>query len=355
MNRGRNSSIEFLRIWAMCFIICSHFCVHSGFDTANMEISLNKIILQVGVLGNLGVDIFIMISGYFLCETKFKLSRIVKIILQVFFYSILIYFVFVCCGITQFTIKSAIKACFPILFNGYWFATAYVILCIFSPYINIILHALGKREYLIYLGVMLFIWSVIPTFTTRTLYSNELCQFLLLYSLGAFVRKYPDMPFTIKHRYKLVIISAILLILTIVAPNFIDIHMPLLTNSYSRDSVLVILLAYGLLNLAVNAEMKISNAINSMASTTFGIYLIHDNSYIRQIIWSKLFHTQDYKYSPYLIAYMLICIMVIFVLCGLFDYFRQKLIEKPLMSVLDPILERITDAFEKKSSKIEQK
>lgn len=137
MSKSRNSSVELLRIlsmlFIMLFIICSHFCIHGSFETEGMSFSINKMILPIGVLGNLGVDVFVMISGYFLSQTDFKISRIVKVMLQVSFYSISIFLILVALKIVPFSIKAAIESIFPILFNQYWFATTYVIVCFFSP------------------------------------------------------------------------------------------------------------------------------------------------------------------------------------------------------------------------------
>ncbi len=243
MGKSRNSSVELLRILSMLLIICSHFCVHGGFQTNEMPFSFNKILLQAGVLGNLGVDIFVMISGYFLSQTDFKASRIVKLMLQVSFYSISIFFILAGLKIIPFSIKASVAAIFPVLFNQYWFATTYVILCCFSPFLNLFLNNLSKRTYLIFLGVFVVIWSVLPTFTNQSLGGNAICQFVMFYSIGAYVRKYPDFHFAGKFKYWIVGISAFLLVLSTVAFNLLSIRFPALnrgTYFYARNSVLIV-------------------------------------------------------------------------------------------------------------------
>ena len=58
----RNSSIELLRIVAMLFIVLSHLCVHNGVDVNALPYSFNKIFLQCGILGNIGVNVFVIIT-----------------------------------------------------------------------------------------------------------------------------------------------------------------------------------------------------------------------------------------------------------------------------------------------------
>ncbi len=344
MKQTRNSSVELLRILSMLFIVCGHFCSHGGFNTEGMAFSLNKLILQFGVLGNLGVVIFVMISGYFLSQTDFKLSRIVRVILQVFFFSVSIYIVLVALGLVPFSLQGTIKALFPILFNQYWFATTYVVFCLLSPFLNRLLNGFTQKQYLIFLGIMLLVWSVLPTFGAGHMGSNEMCQFLLFYSIGAFVRKYPELPFSIKNRYWIVIISAALLLLSTVTLNLLAIKIPALnrgTYFYSRHSVLIIALAYGLLLIFTNLKNISNRFINIASSTTFGIYLLHDNLNMRQVLWGNILHVSDYKNSPYLILYLLMCVAVVFVICGMIDYIRQILMEKTIFRFLNPLLQRI--------------
>lgn len=345
MGKARNSSIELLRIISMLFIVCSHFCVHGGFHAENMSFSVNKLILQNGSLGNLGVVIFVMISGYFLSQSSFKLSRIVKIVLQVFFYSCTIYFVFAALKIIPFSIFGTISEILPISFSQYWFATTYVVFCIFTPYINRMLNNFSRKQYIVFLSVLLLVWSILPMLTNYNLGSNELCQFLIFYSLGAFARRYPNISILKKNRYWIAFISAFLLILSNLILNLFPIlNIYELDNYfYHRHSILVIALSYGLLLIFTNINIKPNKIINTISSTTFGIYLIHDNNHLRGIIWHDILRVSEYKYKPTLILYLIVCVIGVFIICAIIDYLRQKLIEKPVMRVLEPFINRITD------------
>lgn len=63
----RNSSIELLRILAMIMIVSCHFATHGGFSFDVKIVSIPRLwwsFIEMG--GNLGVDIFVLISGYML-------------------------------------------------------------------------------------------------------------------------------------------------------------------------------------------------------------------------------------------------------------------------------------------------
>ena len=65
----RNSNLELLRIFSMFLIVTHHFAIHSGLPLWNFSSSnaLNLIWSQWLCLGGkLGVDLFVLISGYFL-------------------------------------------------------------------------------------------------------------------------------------------------------------------------------------------------------------------------------------------------------------------------------------------------
>ena len=94
MKKERNSNIEILRIISMIFIVMSHYTVHSGIELTSLPLGINRFILEVTRLGNIGVIIFMLISGYYLIEQKsIQLKKVLKLYLQILFYSPIIYLV----------------------------------------------------------------------------------------------------------------------------------------------------------------------------------------------------------------------------------------------------------------------
>lgn len=68
----RNTALELCRILVMLMIVACHFATHGGFSYRN-GLTIPRIwwdFLEMG--GNFGVDVFVLISGYFLIkDTKF--------------------------------------------------------------------------------------------------------------------------------------------------------------------------------------------------------------------------------------------------------------------------------------------
>lgn len=199
----RNSKIEILRIISIILIVLSHYVVHSGVDIHDMPFGINRYILELGVLGNIGTMLFIFITGYFLVGSyKIKFKKIFHYLLQVFFYSSIIYILMVLLGREPFDIKELMINFFPLTFKRYWFATAYFIIYLFHPYINKFINSLSRKEYTNFIILSVFLFFFLSTLTTMDFYGNEIIYFVTFYSIGAYMSKYRDNYFFRKNNSK---------------------------------------------------------------------------------------------------------------------------------------------------------
>lgn len=85
----RNSNLEILRIISMIFIITHHWARHGFEDIALLTSNVNTYLIYSGtVFGEIGVDIFILISAYFMINSKFTFKKLLTLCGEVWFYSI---------------------------------------------------------------------------------------------------------------------------------------------------------------------------------------------------------------------------------------------------------------------------
>lgn len=268
MKKDRNSNIELLRIISIIMIVISHYCVHSvgGQHLVNVPIGLNRFLLEFLTLGNLGSILFIIISGYYLNNSNcVKIKKLLKIVFQVLFYSIVIYSVLLIFHVESFKITNFIKSIFPITFKMYWFATAYIIIYIFHPFINKFINNTTKKEHLLFILLMFIIFSVLATFTYNDYYGNELVQFLLFYSIGAYLNKYPNNYFNKKNNNtKIMILSIMLIVLSIITLDILGCYKTVFGSHsryfLSRTSPLAIIFCVCLFN-AFNKKSTYYNSI----------------------------------------------------------------------------------------------
>ena len=90
----------------MFLIVAHHFVVHSGImDLAAAEpFSFPSLCLAaVGAWGKAGIDGFVLISGYFLCQMKLKPKKFFAILAEAQFYGILIFTVVTVTGYEPFS------------------------------------------------------------------------------------------------------------------------------------------------------------------------------------------------------------------------------------------------------------
>ena len=73
-------------------IVAHHYVVNSGlFDSGgpmvSNPISANTLFLALfGALGKVGINCFLMITGYFMCTSHITVRKFIKLILQIYLY-----------------------------------------------------------------------------------------------------------------------------------------------------------------------------------------------------------------------------------------------------------------------------
>ena len=77
-----------------------------------------------------------------------------------------------------------------------------------------------------------------------------------------------------------------------------------------------------------NMKMKSNYTVNKIAGCMFGVYLFHDNPYIRYFLWIKVLKNAywfDKKMFPF---HMLISILAVFGMGIIIEYIRQKSVKR---------------------------
>lgn len=354
----RNTSIELLRIVSILFIVLSHYSVHGQLQFYEMNLNFNKYLIEFTNTGHLGVDIFVIITGYFLVTQAFNLSKLFKMVLQIIFYSLSIYLILILFKLEDFNIRQLAFSIFPIITNKYWFATSYIVLYILHPFINIFLKALSKKQHLLLIFIILFLWSLIPTFTYYyNMNGTELLQIFMLYCIGAFIKLHStNKPFEKKVSKILIIFSSVTSILLYILLLFIQERISILSklkfDHISRNSLFVILLATGIFLFFKNLNIKYNGFINNIAKCSFGVYLIHEHNMIKPLIWQNWLTNGSYENSPYLIFHMILCTLLVFVVCIIIEYLRIYLIEVPLFKILNNPICKLNKSIQKSYNSI---
>lgn len=338
-NSVRQSNIELLRIIAMVMIVGHHFAVHGwegGFPYPS--ISVNRLWIQfIQMGGKIGVNVFVLISGYFLIVApKIKISKVIKFWLQIAFYSFIIFALFVGTGLKSFSVIELVKHIFPVIMNQWWFASTYFVLYLLSPYINILLKNLNRRQYIIFLVLLGGCWCVIPTFTAQNFQSNSLAWFVYLYAIAGYIKLFGlKKNVTSKKWILLAIFFAFLTYVSVVTFDLLGMKVVFFgknaTFFYNMQSFPMLVISVSLFLGFRALNIGCNKFVNTISAATFGVYLIHEEPYVRDFLWSRVVKTTSYTTSKILILYSLVVIMLVFVVCTMIELLRIHVIEKHYM------------------------
>lgn len=340
----RNSLLELLRIFSMILIVHSHYS-SSAESFQSLDFDLVNI-LHGSTTGNLGVVIFVVLTGYLTINSTFKVKKLVTLIAQVWFYSVSIYGICCLTGIEQFSLSGFVTAVFPLTFSLYWFCTAYVLLYLLTPFINKFLNSINQQTHL-KLNILLFvIWGVIPTFTRQLLFCIGVVEFVMFYSFGAYLKKYPESIFKTKKNNIVILLSCgAILLLSVVAFLKLGEYYPALSQHRTlllyRYSIFVIGFAVSLVSLFAKAKPFYNKAVNLFAGCVFSVYLIHDNSFFREYMWLDIFKTGENINELSSLLTELIAIGIIFAVSFVVENLRKLIIEKPMLIIYDKAYEKL--------------
>lgn len=185
----RNLSVEYLRVVFISFIVLLHILWkdYGGLHVALGDNDVNTYV-QLGLtnLVSLGVTGFILISGYY--GVRLKINRIVSLWLQTTMYALAS-----AIAVYQFgggSLKSFIDAPLCLFDGGWWFVSDYVILMLFSPFLNDGLERMDKRALMFVILMLTFSMYGVQWFHARDA-SMPLLLFFNTYLVGRYIRLYP--------------------------------------------------------------------------------------------------------------------------------------------------------------------
>ena len=281
-------------------------------------------------------------------NSKFKMSKLINLIIEVFIYSLLGLTLEYILKPTELNFKNIIKSFFPVTFGNYWFITTYIVLYLLSPFINKFINMVEKKFFQNLLIILIFIEIIIPTISTSEVSVHGIILFITLYMIGAYINKFPNNLFNSKRvSVILTIIMYALLMISVVVIDFIGTKMQSISSHIyyftKENSIPTVLCSIFIFMSFKNIKIFYNKNINKIASTTLGIYLIHENMFIRPIIWKDIFKCNAYINSQYLILNAIISIISVFIICIIIDILRQATIGRFINKVVEYSINKYRD------------
>lgn len=321
----------------MFLIIGHHFSLHGGFGFDINYVDVTSLWIQIIKMGGkIGVNIFVLISGYFLIDSHgVSIKKVYKLLMQVLFYAIVIYLICIGLQVETFSVDKMLEALFPISHEVWWFISAYLVLYLLSPYINILLKNLDKRQYQKLLLLCFLGWCLSPTLGGYYYQSNNLLWFSFLYAIAGYVKIYGlKKEFSAVGYFLTALISGIVMISIFLIISRWSEHFNVGAGYIAGTQTLPVLMISVSLFLGFkNLKIGCMPWVNTIASAVFGVYLLHDNPYIRYRLWYGI--RWNYPENMNFILYSAMAMLAVYIVCTVIDLIRIYTIEKIAVRVYD--------------------
>lgn len=284
----RTSGIELLRIIALGGVILIHY--NQFLLPQMMENSNIHILLFLRSLSSSAVDVFLIISGYFLCRTSIRyFGKPIDLLCQVVFRNLIVLLALCITDIDAFSIKALVAAFIPASYYPILFAVLYIV----SPYINIVINGLSQKGLNVFMIIIITFFSVYPILvdlfqevanvewmglSTIGAWGNQqgftIINFSLCYCIGAYVR-IADLRSRFSNK-KLPLIGILVSVIAIFLWSELCMHLSHhgLYSSWCYHNPLVLLLALSSFLFFLNLNFY-NDLINSVAKLVFMCFIIH--------------------------------------------------------------------------------
>lgn len=345
VRKKRQSNFELLRIVSMLMIVLWHIIIHGqvGANASGTLHLITRILLAICVVH---VNSLVLLTGYFSCEKESrKMGKVFAIMSQAWFYKVVIILLFSFLGLETVSKVTLLEELLPLDVRDYWFVNCYLVILILSPFFNILIKNMNQKKYRTFLLISFLLFSIVPYATMNRTILNDgysIIQFTFLYFLGGYLKRYPVRE---NMHFKQYSISKRRLIFFTLFFGFAFFNL-ILTNfgqelgrydnpivqffgniitfsslSYANPLVILQTISYFLFFETLDIKKR---CINWVAASTFGVYLIHDNVYVRGWIYKALNITKDHPiYGVKYVFVLLFYTFFIFACCLLIEKVRQ--------------------------------
>jgi len=348
----RASNLELYRIIVMLLIVAHHYVVNSGLIQhirESTDIVNSGVMLLFGAWGKTGINCFVLITGYFMCKSRFTIEKLIKLYLQIAFYGVIIYGIFCFSGHESFSPLKLIWTLWPVKSISGCFVSCFLLFYLFIPILNILVKHLGEdlHKYLVILIVVAF--TMLPSIPKLHMTFNYVTWFMALYMIASYIRIYGIFP-RISHA-KWGVLSLVTWVVGALSVLGLEIIYKLgytdkfVPYFFVADSNKFLSLAIAVSSFMYFKDLKMpySRFINAVGASTFGVLLIHANSdTMRQWLWRETVDCVGHFGDSVLwtLGYAMVSVWIIFIVCAGIDWLRGRCVEPELISYANGLIHK---------------
>lgn len=302
----RRPELELLRCAAMMMVVILHFLGKGGLLGELSDPDMRPVRAAAWVLEAFAicaVNLYMLLSGYFLSRSHFKLSRLILLWIQIWTYSVGIGLIAAAFGLVpreEINTYFLLRLLFPVLEEHYWFLTAYVFLYLLLPLIGNAVSGMDRKTFRLVLGLLLIVFCLMKTvmpfqFDTDAM-GYDCLWYLCVFLTAAYIRRFGVPRLEKKGRGILLYLGASLLILGwsfgLRAIFLSTGHFErILENGFHYNHLFPYLAAVGLFLAFLRLKLR-AGLLGRLAvwagPYTLGVYLLHENLAVRYL-WPQWF------------------------------------------------------------------
>ena len=335
----------------MILIIAHHYVVNSGLIEVMRQnpITTKSLYLYLfGMWGKTGINCFILITGFFMCQSRITLRKFTKLVFWVLFYRIVIYLIFCAFGYSDFSILSVARKLWPIYDITDGFTSCFLVFFLTIPFLNILIQNMSKRQHTLLLVLSLFIYSIWAKMPYISVNMNYVIWFDILYLISSYIRIYGVFEGVSHKKWGWLTLLSILLAMSSVIVILL-LNKP--KNAYylvsDSNAILAVVVSICAFMYFKSYPMKYHKWINSVGASTFGVLLIHAQSdTMRQWLWKDTLNNVGmYNQGGVIYIHSIVSVLGIFIICSIIDQLRLKYLETPLFNALDKYMAKRNNKF----------
>ena len=357
---ARQGNFELLRIIAMIMIVTLHYLGKGKLLNLDNGSITYFVAWFCEALSYVAVNVYVLISGYFIKSTKFKFNKILDLWIQTIIISGTAYIIALKTGISEeFKSPDFFKSFMPITRNSYWFITTYFVFCAIAPFLVNIVNTINQKQHKTVCATLVFITSVLPTIFYEADWLKiskgyHIIWFVTLFFVASYIRKYDTFKKNPFFYFVLYLLSCTIGYVI----KFVLCYLTLSLNNtdksdkfFANYNMFFVFLASVFLFLAFKNIKINSNILNKIilffSSATLYVYLIHEAPSTRSFLWEKIVNPMGHLGFPDIIINYIVGIFGVYFVCSVLGYIIKtvySLLQLPKLTLLiSNVLSKLTN------------
>lgn len=355
--KNRNSNIEMLRIIATIMVVLLHCLNNTGAllytDGANYWAYWT-----IEAFAIVAVNVFVLISGYFLFESKFSFKAVVRLAFtDVWFYCVLFSTINLLLGGGRRPVgtNDLLRIIFPILTKRYWFINSYIALYVLSPFLNKGIRNLSQQQHSILIVILGMLFSVRLSFFPLTWSQDQsggmsVFFFVELYVLAAYLKKYGENKLSAMQCFAGYFLLSIFLVAS--KKIFLSVGLPedYTSKFFGYASVFVVVqsLFLFLFALKFHGGIQQNEVINQIAKHSYSVFIIHVP--MQEVLFTKIIPVSKYISKPSIgVVMCFFSATLIYIVCAGINMLKMKMLYRVDKIILDnrflKVLEKVENTI----------